>query len=101
MDQVIITGAPSTGKSTLIEALSAAGYRVSKERARHVIEEQLSEGGNALPWIDNSAFSKIVLDLQLRDLKTAPEHDLTFFDRGIPDVLAYFKFHNQLDRASR
>ena len=95
MKQVIITGAPSTGKSTLIQELDVAGHQVYIERARQVIETQQSKNGTALPWIDNHRFSQLVLELQLRDLKRDVGTALSFFDRGIPDVLAYFLFYGQ------
>lgn len=45
----IITGGPGAGKTTLIDALSAAGFPTSREAGRRIIQEQLDSGGSALP----------------------------------------------------
>ena len=40
----VITGGPSTGKSTLIERLSRRGYQVTQEAARQIIDEEMAKG---------------------------------------------------------
>lgn len=53
----VVTGGPGSGKSTLIEALAAAGVTTSAEVGRAIIKEELAAGGTALPWLDHRAFA--------------------------------------------
>jgi predicted ATPase len=82
MTRFILTGTPSSGKTTLIRALSAAGQVTVQEAATDVIalETQL---GNAEPWrrpdfIDN------IIALQRQRLVDAPDHEgaAQFHDRS-------------------
>ena len=52
----IITGAPGTGKTTIINALKKEGYSCAEEISRELIAEQIDIGGNILPWKDQIAF---------------------------------------------
>jgi predicted ATPase len=86
----VITGGPGAGKTTLIEALRLAGYAVVEEAGRAVIREQVSSGGNALPWGDTAAYARLMLERDAAAWRAA--HDtpaLVFFDRGIPDIQGY------------
>jgi predicted ATPase len=86
----IITGGPGAGKTTLIEALRAAGNACSDEAGRQIIKEEVAAGGTALPWIDPRAFAERMLAFDIesyRRLRT--QQAPVFFDRGIPDVIGY------------
>lgn len=89
----VITGAPSTGKTTVLEALSNE-HQVFPEIARQVIQEQLAQASNKLPWKDNLTFSRLVVQRQIKDFD-AHRGRLAFFDRGIPDVMAYLSYYGQ------
>jgi predicted ATPase len=54
----VITGGPGAGKTTLIEALRAAGCVCAPEAGRQIIQDEVASGGTALPWTDPRAFSK-------------------------------------------
>lgn len=91
---VVVTGGPGSGKTTLIDALEAAGYARTIEAGRAIIQEEVAAGGSALPWADREAFAERMLDRDLRTYATvrtvAESHDgLVFFDRGVPDVIGY------------
>ena len=58
---IIVTGGPGSGKSTLIDALAAAGFVRTIEAGRGVIQDQVAIGGNALPWQDPPAFAELML----------------------------------------
>ncbi len=90
----IITGAPCSGKSTLIQLISKKNIPVFQEAARLVIQEQLEKKSDNVPWINNRAFSSLVIEKQQRDFQNSKE-GLNFYDRGIPDVSAYLHHHNQ------
>ena len=88
----VLTGGPGSGKTTLIEALAAAGVATSPEVGRAVIREQLTAGGDALPWADQQAFADLML---VRDVTA--HHDalatgaVTVLDRGVPDVAGFLR----------
>ena len=91
---IVITGAPSSGKTTIIESLQEKGFRTEPEVARSYLK-QLVEAKKY-----DSMRNGHILDLQkkLFSLKCEreqglPTNELIFFDRGLPDSLAYFNFY--------
>jgi predicted ATPase len=87
----IITGGPGSGKSTLIAGLERAGYNCSAEISRKMIKAEVAKNTYCLPWLDISCFSDKVIAEMTRDWKANKGNAVTFFDRGIPDVMAYLK----------
>ena len=63
---IVITGGPGSGKTTLIEALEAAGYARTHEAGRGIIRDQAAIGGEALPWRDPPAFAEQMLAWDMR-----------------------------------
>ncbi len=94
MIRVVITGGPSTGKTSLINALSNSGYPTFNEAARKIIQQQLTLKSNKVPWDNILGFSKLVLAEQINDFKSA-NSDLVFYDRGIPDIIGYINHGQQ------
>lgn len=88
-NRYIITGGPSTGKTTLIEELRQHGFNCVDESARAVINEQLELKSSFVPWIDNARFSELVLDSVISNYENTDDNDIVFFDRGVADVMAY------------
>lgn len=86
----VITGGPGSGKTTLIEALAARGLARSIEAGRAIITDQVSIGGNALPWADRGAFAERMFNWEMRSYHWAQSiKGPVIFDRGIPDVIGY------------
>lgn len=85
----VITGGPGFGKTSIISALEAKGYFCFHEFSRSLIKEQLAVGGDILPWKNLESFSRIVFEMRLKQFEEAPENQTCFYDRGIPDVIAY------------
>ena len=88
----VITGAPSSGKTTLLRELEKAGYRVVHEVARAIIQSELARG-RTLKEIraDKRFFENGILEAKIAIEATLAKHDVIFFDRGIPDSIAYFQ----------
>lgn len=103
----VITGGPGSGKSTLIDALAEHGVATMPEAGRAIIQDQLSIGGQALPWADRSAFAELMLSWEIRSHRAALRlSGPVVFDRGVPDVLGYLRLSglpvpSHADRAAR
>lgn len=93
MNRYIITGPPSSGKTTLIELLKKH-HDVKEEAARKIIKEQLELKSDKVPWLNNYEFSKLVHEQQIKDFNATNNH-ICFYDRGLPDVMAYLAYHEQ------
>ncbi|RWA81132.1 AAA family ATPase [Mesorhizobium sp.] len=89
---IMLTGGPGSGKTTLIEALKAAGFATAPEAGRGIIRDQVSVGGPALPWQDRALFAELMLSWELRSWHAAhAEPGPVFFDRGAPDTIGYLR----------
>lgn len=94
----VLTGAPSSGKSTLLGELEGRGYRTQIEAARHVIEREVARGKNLEELRgDATAFQHEVLEMKLAWEAELPRDEIVFFDRGIPDSLAYYRHEGILE----
>ena len=89
--KIVITGAPGTGKTTIINQLKKLGHSCSMEISREIITEQIASGGEVLPWKNLEAFSLSVFSLRKAQYINASTDSLHFFDRGLLDVIAYMK----------
>ena len=86
----VITGGPGSGKTSLLEALRSRGYDSTIEAGRAIIQDQVAIDGRALPGRDPLHFAELMLSMDMRSYRLAEQIVGTvFFDRGIPDVLAY------------
>jgi predicted ATPase len=86
--RLILTGAPGTGKSTVIKLLRSRGYSCIDEPAREIIAEQRAINGDGIWERDTRLFIELLLSRSLKNYSLAAE-DLTIFDRAIPDCIAY------------
>ena len=89
----VITGGPGVGKTTLINALKNAGYFTIQETARSIIQQQLENGGQALPWKDKELYAFLMLKDSILDYNKATistqANNVVFFDRGVIDAVCY------------
>ena len=90
----IITGAPSSGKSSVLNGLRKAGYNCHGEIAREVIRENLEEGLEIFPWINMHQFSDMVYE-RMKKLYNSIEQDICFFDRSVIDLIGYMEFASE------
>lgn len=86
----VITGAPSSGKTSVIEELARRGYQTEPEEAREFIEACLRRGKKIEDvrrhgdWLQRE-----ILFFERRRERHLNRQKLIFLDRGIPDSLTY------------
>ncbi len=101
----VITGGPGVGKTSLIEELSRRSYLYVPEVAREIIKAQMEQSGDALPWANRKLYSDLMLTRSIETYEeVASSSEIYFFDRGIPDTLAYerlinLEYNEPLERA--
>lgn len=89
----IITGAPGTGKSSIIEHLKAKGYHCFDEVSRIIISEQQIINGDLLPWKNLLGFADECY-MRMQSQLNHAMRGINIYDRGIPDIIAYLKNGN-------
>jgi len=92
--KIVITGGPGTGKSSIITELIKRGYTCFEEISREVTIKAQKEGIDQLFLSNPLLFSELLLKGRLQQFKNSENlnSNIIFFDRGIPDVLAYMDF---------
>ncbi len=91
----VITGGPSSGKSTVIRLLKDLGYTTTQEVARHYIDLQRINGRSIDEIRANQRqFQHKILNMQIDLERRLDPQELIFLDRGLTDELAYYKFFN-------
>ncbi len=87
----VITGGPSSGKTKVIEYLAFLNYAIIPEAARILIDAKTSKG-KTIEEIrgDEAKFQKRTLEMKIKTENRIPSEQITFFDRGIPDSIAYY-----------
>lgn len=102
--KIVITGGPGTGKSSVIHTLESSGYYCFHEIIRTMTleaKEKRQEDehvSNPLLFADDPMeFNRQLLQARLEHYKQGLKlkRPLVFFDRGIPDVLAYMEHFGQ------
>jgi predicted ATPase len=85
----ILTGAPGSGKTAILDELRGS-VRCVDEPARRVLAEQRASGGLGIPERDPARFAELLLEVAIADHEAASLGESpVLFDRGIPDCIAY------------
>lgn len=101
--RIVITGGPGTGKTVVIQQLENSGYHCMHEIIREMTLKAKEEE-SAAPLINPLAFvaDPLAFNEKLLEGRTAQFHEaanlnreLVFFDRGLPDVIAYMDYFKQ------
>lgn len=89
----VITGGPSSGKTTTVELLRGRGYEIAHEHASEIIAEELAKGRTLLEVrADGEWFQEEILRRQQEHEESLKPTQTVFLDRGIPDGLGYERF---------
>jgi predicted ATPase len=83
----VITGGPGAGKTTILNALAARGYRYAAESARAIIRERLARGLRPRPPLVQFGNEMLQRDIARYRETRVTDHPV-FFDRGIVDALS-------------
>ena len=89
----VITGASSSGKTTLINLLTTKGFHTVPEAGRQYFERELAKGRT----IDEIRKDRATMTCQIYAMWIKQESGLgdaeaLFLDRGLPDSLAFYRF---------
>lgn len=103
-EKIVLTGGPSTGKTSVINALEDMGHLCIHELVRQMTAAEKENDGNqdfvANPILsvqDPVAFNNMLLEGRIEQYKSIAKKDVevVFFDRGIPDVHSYMNCFGQ------
>lgn len=88
----VIAGAPSSGKTTVVEMLAARGYRTIPEPARTYIEGEIA-GGRTIEDIhrDGPGLQRMVAELEWAVESGLTPADVLFLDGALPLSLAWYR----------
>jgi predicted ATPase len=89
----VITGASSSGKTTLIDLLTQKGFRTFPEAGRQYFERELAKG-RTIDEIraDRAELTRQIYALWLELNQELRAADTIFLDRGLPDALSFYRF---------
>lgn len=93
-ERYILTGAPGTGKTSIINELKRRGFYCINENSREIIADQIINGGEILPWKNQIAFENKIANTRTQQYLDSPEDCICFFDRSSLDCIAYLKLNN-------
>lgn len=98
---IVISGASSGGKSTLLDELSKQGYTIIPEIGRRLVKEQLALNGNILPWENPLSFCEMLIERSIAAYHEANKLEsvkdqIIFFDRSFLEGVCYYQTLNVL-----
>ncbi len=102
--RIVITGGPGTGKTSLVRQLEENGFLCYHEIIRDLTSDAINGSDpsdfvtNPLAFVDDPfSFNEKILMGRLRQFQEASSatSPIVFFDRGMPDVLAYMDYFQQ------
>lgn len=92
----VITGQPCSGKTTVIDRLKAQGYQISEEVARQFYLHLLDHHDKKKLLDNRVTLQKQILDIELARENHLDPASVIFFDRAIPDSIAYYRMIGEI-----
>jgi predicted ATPase len=99
--RILISGAPGSGKSSVIKELESRDYCVYHEIIRELTQELLRTNDrdtirNPLEALDDYIdFNERLFFARLQDYFSCTTHTYSFYDRSFVDVVAYMNYFGQ------
>lgn len=91
---VLIDGAPSSGKTTVIQALHRRGYRIIPEVGRAYIELELARGRTLSEIRGNEEhFQRALISLYAEQFQRMDPNQSVILDGGFPHAQAYIELN--------
>lgn len=87
--RIVLTGGPGTGKTALCKFLENLGYKYFPEVAREAIANGIEPPISNSEISNDNSFENLIITNRIESFKESVNHSCSFFDRGIPDSLAY------------
>ncbi len=88
----VITGGPSSGKTTVINELTKLGYLAAPDVARDYVSQEIANGRSLKEIRGNEAeFQRKVLKMKIEREKKIPKNKMVFLDNAIPCSIAYYQ----------
>lgn len=88
----VITGAPSCGKTTLIDMLADQGFRTVAEAARQFIETEMSAGYSIDELHERGAeLQHRLLEIKLSVESALPPAVVSFLDDAVPGSISWYR----------
>ena len=90
----VITGAPCSGKTTLIDQLTDAGFHTAHKTAREYFEIEMTKGRSSQEIRDCGHLTQHgIFDMQQRLENGLRPEQIAFLDRGLPDSLTFHRVY--------
>jgi len=87
---ILLTGAMGAGKTSVLNKLKELGYECIDEPARVILKEQREINGEGVPEKNAKLFNSLMFERMISQYEENSEkEEFVFFDRGIPDIIAY------------
>ena len=102
--RIVVTGGPGTGKTVLISSLEENGYHCFHEVIRTMTLDALDDVSledklvNPIDFVkDSKSFNDELISARLQHFINGQNihKDHLFYDRGLPDVIAYMDYFGQ------
>ena len=102
--RIVITGGPGTGKTVLISSLEEKGFHCFHEVIRTITLDALNDKPaneiliNPIDFVDDAkSFNDELINARLNHFNKGISIDKKhlFYDRGLPDVIAYMNYFKQ------
>lgn len=88
----VITGAPSSGKTTIITELKKMGFKINSDVSRQLIERQISLGKSIREvWFHDLEFQRLIFLNMLTSTALLPKNEVIFHDYSLPCNIAYLR----------